>query len=286
MPIRVIVNNVISTATDLKVLTAGMVRGRAVKFEFSPDWNNLNKTAVFTNGIDTRIIPEYKWEDGIIYIPPEVLATPYRFVKCGIYGMNDSNEIVIPTLWADLGRVFPSAYPADYEESVPPTPNVWDDLQNQIGILTQLQTKYKYNLVGAINELILDGVNPDVIAKAINKYLDENLKEICSSIVAEGIPVNNLLTVNEQGLIDDSKIRCEDIVTSKIFENRLSKMFYTHVQDLSSTEWVITHNLGRIPSVTVVDTSNTVVVGEVTYISENKLSIKFSSPLSGKAFLN
>ena len=60
---------------------------------------------------------------------------------------------------------------------------------------------------------------------------------------------------------------------------------YTHTQILASTEWEITHNLGYNPSVTVVDSGDSVVFGNVRYISENKISITFSAAFSGKAYL-
>tara|TARA_B100000925_G_C21654380_1_gene322840 strand:+ start:167 stop:511 length:345 start_codon:yes stop_codon:yes gene_type:complete len=61
----------------------------------------------------------------------------------------------------------------------------------------------------------------------------------------------------------------------------------TFVQSSASLEWVITHNLDKFPSVTVIDdTDNDVVFGDISYTNSNKLIINFSAPFSGKAFLN
>ncbi len=70
-----------------------------------------------------------------------------------------------------------------------------------------------------------------------------------------------------------------------------SNITYTHSQTSSSDTWTITHNLGRYPSVTVVDTGNTVIIGGVTYNSENQLTVTFFSggsalATTGKAYLN
>ena len=54
----------------------------------------------------------------------------------------------------------------------------------------------------------------------------------------------------------------------------------------SSKEWVITHNLGHFPSVSVVDSAGTVVVGEINYIDQNTIIASFSGAFSGKAYLN
>jgi len=61
---------------------------------------------------------------------------------------------------------------------------------------------------------------------------------------------------------------------------------YIHDQGLPNSVWTITHNLDNYPSVTVVDTANTVVIGQVDYVSLNSITITFSSGFSGKAYLN
>lgn len=61
---------------------------------------------------------------------------------------------------------------------------------------------------------------------------------------------------------------------------------YTHNQGSSSSTWIITHNLGYFPSVTVVDNGNNVVIGDVSYVSVNQVSISFSASFGGKAYLS
>lgn len=63
---------------------------------------------------------------------------------------------------------------------------------------------------------------------------------------------------------------------------------YTHVhnQSIASLEWTITHNLGKFPSVTIVDSSNAEVIGEVEFVDSNTLKVKFSAAFSGKAYIN
>jgi len=63
-------------------------------------------------------------------------------------------------------------------------------------------------------------------------------------------------------------------------------VYFIFNQNSPSTTWNITHNLARRPSVTVVDSAGTVVVGEVTYNSDNALTIQFSAGFSGQAYLN
>lgn len=61
---------------------------------------------------------------------------------------------------------------------------------------------------------------------------------------------------------------------------------YTHTQSLSAATWVVNHNLGFYPAVTVVDSGENVVIGDVTYTSVNSLSISFTAAFGGKAYLS
>jgi len=61
---------------------------------------------------------------------------------------------------------------------------------------------------------------------------------------------------------------------------------YLYQQDVPSAEWVVMHNLNKFPSVSIVDSANREVVGQVTYDTLNQATITFSAPFSGKAFFN
>ena len=61
---------------------------------------------------------------------------------------------------------------------------------------------------------------------------------------------------------------------------------FTFTQSTAATTWNITHNLGKFPSVSVVDSGNSIVYGNIDYTSENALTITFSAAFSGKAYMN
>ena len=61
---------------------------------------------------------------------------------------------------------------------------------------------------------------------------------------------------------------------------------YTHDQIASSKTWVVTHGLNKYPSVSVVDSAGSLVVGEVVYLNSNQLVLTFNAMFSGKAYLN
>lgn len=61
---------------------------------------------------------------------------------------------------------------------------------------------------------------------------------------------------------------------------------YVHTQGVAASVWTITHNLNRKPSVTIVDSADSVVGGDIEYIDENTIRITFNASFSGKAYLN
>lgn len=60
---------------------------------------------------------------------------------------------------------------------------------------------------------------------------------------------------------------------------------HVHTQASASDIWTINHSLGGYPSVTVVDSASTTVMGEVSYISTSQVVVEFTAPFSGYAYL-
>jgi len=76
-------------------------------------------------------------------------------------------------------------------------------------------------------------------------------------------------------------------VTSYIEDNAIIfTSTYIHNQSSASLTWTILHNLDKFPSVSVIDSANTVVIGQIKYDSQNQITLTFSAPFSGKAYLN
>lgn len=61
---------------------------------------------------------------------------------------------------------------------------------------------------------------------------------------------------------------------------------YVHDQTLALDEWHVVHNLGKFPSVTVMDSAGTEVEGQVTHNSINDCTLNFTAPFSGEATCN
>lgn len=99
---------------------------------------------------------------------------------------------------------------------------------------------------------------------------------------------NPILAQSEPGHeTDTGKIKYGDGVTAwsllPYFETDKNFVF---TQGTAAASWVVAHNLGKRPSVSVVDTGDNEVTGEVLHTDNNNLTINFGAPFTGKAYLN
>ena len=91
--------------------------------------------------------------------------------------------------------------------------------------------------------------------------------EITASLSATGTPDNTKFLRGDNTWIEADKT-------------------FIFTQAVPATTWNITHNLGKFPSVSVINGNNVIINGEVTYIDNNNIQANFSAGFSGKAYLN
>jgi hypothetical protein len=143
------VSGVKALALDRRDIPAG-ITGAVLELVYDdPIWDNLVKTVVFQG---TKTVQVFN-AGSIVKFPPEVAAAKNTNVKVGVYGVDSDGLGVIPTLWADLGVVKPSAagsFPPPQEQ----TPSLWVQVLGSIGDLEKLDTENRENLVAAINEVL------------------------------------------------------------------------------------------------------------------------------------
>lgn len=61
---------------------------------------------------------------------------------------------------------------------------------------------------------------------------------------------------------------------------------YVHEQAIASDTWTVNHGLGKFSSVVVVDSANTVVMGQIDYVDADNVIITFNSAFTGFAYFN
>ena len=88
-----------------------------------------------------------------------------------------------------------------------------------------------------------------------------------------------------QGVIEDAQqalIDVEEAIQS--IENTIGT--YPFEQTVPSDVWFIEHNLGRYPSLTILDEDGGLIDGVPVYNSNMQLTVLFSTPVAGVAYLN
>lgn len=122
--------NVSKTAACARLdgrLTSGMVGIKAV-FEYGPEWEGLNKTAVFTAGAVTRDVLN---ADVTVTVPADVLQKPNQRLYVGIYGTDADGTIVIPTVMTPVSVILPGTDPSGDPGANPELP-IWAQLQAEV----------------------------------------------------------------------------------------------------------------------------------------------------------
>lgn len=134
------------------------------------------------------------------------------------------------------------------------------------------------------------------VTKQPNKYVTVTQKKIVSTVTE---PADQTIEVHDPGVAGPPNTLTIGTVTTGeasanitgIAPNQVLNLVYpvaarhVHTQGTVSTTWTINHALGGYPSVSIVDSAKTVVIGEVNYISTTQVVVNFTSAFSGYAYL-
>lgn len=149
---KIQVNGAIAETVYRKVIPAGII-GAQVEFDYDEDiWHGLRKTVVFKGAVTKDVVTDAN----IVTIPHEVVEKPFFRLSIGVYGVDADGNIVIPTLWENIGAILDAAAPSG-DISTDPSLPVWAQIQAMIGNLDELETTARNNLVAAVNEAAQSG---------------------------------------------------------------------------------------------------------------------------------
>ena len=158
--------------TRLVPIPKGIV-GATVSIEYTDSaWDGLQKTVVFRSAVTKDVLAA----ENEAVVPAEVVSRAGVNLYMGVYGADAANNVVIPTIWTELGLVHGAATPSGDASSDPSLP-VWAQIQAAMGNLDDLETDAKSSLVAAINEALAKGgeeVDPAAVQKIVEDYLKEN----------------------------------------------------------------------------------------------------------------
>ena len=94
--------------------------------------------------------------------------------------------------------------------------------------------------------------------------------------------LDQVLDVDTAGVADQDVLMYEEATETW----RGQRVRYKHEQPVPSDEWEVNHGLNTKPAaVSVFDTSDEMVFGEIDHVSESQLVIRFSAAFAGVAYL-
>jgi len=107
-----------------------------------------------------------------------------------------------------------------------------------------------------------------------------------------GLPndVREIQTSLREIIIRIERLETSDTIQARDIRNLQTRVeilelgdSYEHTQNSPVSTWVVSHNLGRRPNVSIVNSVGDRVHGKVVYSDANKLEIRFNSNLAGYA---
>ena len=117
------------------------------------------------------------------------------------------------------------------------------------------------------------------LTEAVAPTLDPDIRQQVGAVSADDAAK---AATKLQRALAESAAKAHELITQLIASGAAQ---YVHYQDVPSTSWTVVHNLGGYPSVSVVDSVNRVVFGEVTYLTPDTIRIDFSAGFSGRAYV-
>lgn len=191
------VDKVISGITQNEPITSGSQNVYVTMFEFSDEWNYLERTAVFrstvvdNDGTTKEVIIDVLLDDeNRCMIPWEVMTIAGAEVFVGVYGVRDGN-VILPTVWASMGNLLRGVVTG--RDPLPPTPDIYVQLLTRIqkleDLLANAGDKYIFG-----HGLSVNPANNEVSVNAVSNYNGDNtLPAQASLVLTEVGGINALL---------------------------------------------------------------------------------------------
>ena len=117
------------TVHQRETVTSGSMNAYRTRFEFSPEWEGMGKTACFKSGRKTVCV--LLDETGVCTVPWEVtdLEDSGKHLFAGVFGTR-GEAVVLPTVWADCGVILEGA--TTEKIARPPTAGLYEQILNAL----------------------------------------------------------------------------------------------------------------------------------------------------------
>lgn len=146
-----------------------------------------------------------------------------------------------------------------------------------------LQKRYGLKVCRPLKDPVIAGLRKEILDYQLvaGVKCDVNIGFADGSVVLPSSGIIEIPIESTDGLIHVNMGGCD--IKLKVTQKSDN---YAHVQSVAATAWVITHNLGYFPVVRTEDASGVDIEGVITQQTANQLTITFSQPVSGTAYLS
>lgn len=185
------VNKNLVSVRQTESMTSGSQNVYVCQFEFSDEWDYLERVAVFATDvgpdgpIEDPIYNQILKEDNRCFIPWEVNKLHNKHVYVGVFGAMNG-QIVLPTIWVDIGAVLLGVTTGiDIE---PPTPTLYQQLLSELNAIRK-----KLDLIGNgpdLESIAGHGLKVEsdkLLVNAVDGFLGDNTLPITAAAVHASI---------------------------------------------------------------------------------------------------
>jgi len=189
----------------------------------------------------------------------------------------------------------------------------WMNASGSIAIAGQ--NNYGYEIFGA-TEGIISGPSPNALFSSITTLTftktsaaGNDVINYLATLIGRSVILARLKNLNNFGvyrlnslvvdannadlynasftlIVANGRITASEYYGFAIYPEISGDKNFVFSQGTPASTWTITHDLNKFPSVSVVNSANEVVYGEIDYIDVNSLTVTFNGGFSGKAYLN
>lgn len=138
-----------------------------------------------------------------------------------------------------------------------------------------------------LENYLLDDLVVQALALKVDKVEGKTLSSVdFTTDDKANLDINNLKVSFPEAPINDKEYTRKNAEWVESSAATGGDKNYIHNQITAASTWIVTHNLNKYPSISIVDTGGNIVIGEVLYDSLNQVTLTFTAEFSGKAYFN
>lgn len=195
-------------------------------------------------------------------------------------GLNENS-----VLYVDFNRAIYRQYVKNYTYKMVHTealPEITVSMNEKLSVSRTLEQRRRRD--GKIS----DGRTSSQISSVVNRMRDKIESRTINKDNNQIMSGNIIIQGENTSLVELARMRNGNggDSGSSSQQTYVSDKNYVYEWATLESSITITHNLGKYPSVSIVDTAGSEIIGDITYVNENSVTLSFSARIRGKAYFN